>query len=118
MITPEEILEIIGNGHGVDWITQRYTGRKVVEMRYRAMYLMICYTSLSPAEIGAVFARDRTTVLHGCKKVSNFYDIYTDYREEINLLKYRVEERMRQRMRQQKDTLELKHRHMLDTDSV
>jgi|GEM_PF-3022814 chromosomal replication initiation ATPase DnaA len=112
MITPEEILKIIGNGHGVDWITKRYRGREVVEMRYRAMYLILQYTALSPAEVGALFARDRTTVLHGCKKVSNFYDIYIDYREEIDLLMHKVEERMRQ----QKDMLELKHRYMLDTD--
>lgn len=112
MITPEEILKIIGNGHGVDWITQRYRGREVVQMRYKAMYLILQYTALPPAEIGAVFARDRTTVLHGCKKVSNFYDIYSDYREEIDQLRQKVEERINYK----KDTLELKHRHMLDTD--
>ncbi len=28
MITPEEILKIIGNGHGVDWLKNRYQPKK------------------------------------------------------------------------------------------
>jgi len=51
--------------------------RQLVLARHLAMYFCREYTSYSFPEIGDLFFRDHSSVIHGCKRIEN--DIRRDY---------------------------------------
>lgn len=51
-------------------MTAKRRSREVVIPRQVAMYLARELTDLSLTQLGAAFARDHSTILHACEKVS------------------------------------------------
>lgn len=71
VITPALILRNVCKYYGVDEDTLKgpQRSRNISEPRQVAMYLMRQMINMSQDDIAKVFARDRTTVLHGLKQV-------------------------------------------------
>lgn len=115
MITPEEILKIISNGHGVDWLKNRRRYQELVWPRQKAAFLLREYTSMSFHEIAATCGyQNHATVIYSCRKVRNLCDVYKKYKNEIAELRHKIDERIG--MNYKIDIFEHKHRQMLDTD--
>lgn len=59
---------------------------KYKQSRFEAMYLIRRHTLLSTTEIGVLFNRDHSTVIHACRNVSNEMDVYPDFK--LKMIKY------------------------------
>ena len=71
-------------------ITSKSRKREVVWPRQVSMYLMSYYSSEPLSEIGKIFGRDHTTVIHGRETVRDL--IYSDrhLRDQLNELMYEL----------------------------
>lgn len=71
--TPDMILQTVSNFYSmpVDQILANKRSKDTVRPRQMAMYLVRKLTSYSLPEIGKVFGRDHTTVMHACNKIED-----------------------------------------------
>lgn len=71
--TPDMILQTVSNFYSmpVDQILANKRSKDTVRPRQMAMYLVRKLTSYSLPEIGRVFGRDHTTVMHACNKIDD-----------------------------------------------
>ena len=71
--TPDMILKTVSNFYSmpVDQILANKRSKDTVRPRQMAMYLVRKLTSYSLPEIGKVFGRDHTTVMHACNKIED-----------------------------------------------
>lgn len=71
--TPDMILKTVSNFYSmpVDQILANKRSKDTVKPRQMAMYLVRKLTSYSLPEIGKVFNRDHTTVMHACNKIED-----------------------------------------------
>lgn len=71
--TPQMILQAVSNFYSlpVDQILANKRSKDTVVPRQMAMYLVRKLTSSSLPEIGKVFGRDHTTVMHACNKIED-----------------------------------------------
>ena len=69
--TPPMILQTVSNFYSVpvDQILSDRRSKDTVQPRQMAMYLVRKMTNYSLPEIGKVFGRDHTTVMHACDKI-------------------------------------------------
>ena len=72
----------------INWETLLSESRKIelVNTRYICYYFITKMTKNSTKKIGMIFNRDHATVLHGCKKIENFIDIYHEWDDKISKL--------------------------------
>lgn len=62
--------------------------KEIVQARQVAMYFCNRLTKVSPADIGAsIGMKDRTTVIHSCKKVRDLMSVDRGYKNSIEELK-------------------------------
>lgn len=95
-ITPEMILNVVGEHYGVDIRTLQGRGRSrnIVIPRHVAMYLLREETDCSLIDIGNLLGgRDHTTVMHGCEKVSEEINTDSRLRSEILSIRERLQAR-------------------------
>ena len=71
--TPDMILQTVSNFYSmpVDQILANKRSKDTVRPRQMAMYLVRKLTNYSLPEIGKVFGRDHTTVMHACNKIED-----------------------------------------------
>lgn len=71
--TPDMILQTVSNFYSmpVDQILANKRSKDTVRPRQMAMYLVRKLTNYSLPEIGKVFCRDHTTVMHACNKIED-----------------------------------------------
>ncbi len=71
-ITCDAVKQAVADYYGVSMteMTAKRRSREVVIPRQVAMYLARELTDLSLTQLGAAFARDHSTILHACEKVS------------------------------------------------
>lgn len=71
--TPDMILQTVSNFYSmpVDQILANKRSKDTVRPRQMAMYLVRKLTNYSLPEIGKVFSRDHTTVMHACNKIED-----------------------------------------------
>ena len=71
--TPDMILKTVANFYSmpVDQILTNKRSKDTVRPRQMAMYLVRKLTNYSLPEIGKVFGRDHTTVMHACNKIED-----------------------------------------------
>ena len=71
--TPDMILKTVSNFYSmpVDQILANKRSKDTVRPRQMAMYLVRKLTNYSLPEIGKVFGRDHTTVIHACNKIED-----------------------------------------------
>ena len=71
--TPDMILQTVSNFYSmpVDQILANKRSKDTVRPRQMAMYLVRKLTSYPLPEIGKVFGRDHTTVMHACNKIED-----------------------------------------------
>ncbi len=71
--TPDMILKTVSNFYSmpVDQILANKRSKDTVRPRQMAMYLVRKLTNYSLPEIGKVFGRDHTTVMHACNKIED-----------------------------------------------
>lgn len=71
--TPQMILKAVSSFYSVpvDQILANKRSKETVVPRQMAMYLVRKLTSASLPEIGKVFGRDHTTVMHACNKIED-----------------------------------------------
>lgn len=71
--TPNIILQTVSNFYSmpVDQILANKRSKDTVRPRQMAMYLVRKLTNYSLPEIGRVFGRDHTTVMHACNKIED-----------------------------------------------
>jgi len=59
---------------------------KLVNTRYICYYFIMNKTKNNDRRVAAIFDQNRCTVLHGCKKIENFIDIYHEWDDKISKL--------------------------------
>ena len=86
--TPEIILQEVSNFYTIPVEKLRGSGRSrdMVQPRQVAMYLVRKLTDYSLPEIGKVFSRDHTTVLHSINKVEEYLKTTTEMENIIKTL--------------------------------
>ncbi len=86
--TPEMILREVSNYYCIPVEKLKGSGRSkdMVLPRQVAMYLVRELTNFSLPEIGKVFSRDHTTVLHSINKIENYLKTTTDMEPIIKTL--------------------------------
>ncbi len=87
-ITGESIRELIGSQFrvSIDDLRSRSRKRSVTFPRQLAMYLTRKYTDKSLADIGNMYNRDHSTVLHAIKTITKDMSRETTVREQVELL--------------------------------
>lgn len=95
MPSPELIIEETGKGYGVDVSDILSTSRtkEITMARQVAMYIIRQLTKLSLPEIGKVFSRDHTTVIHSLEKVEGLIKDDRETAEKIRDIKSNVNAR-------------------------
>jgi chromosomal replication initiator protein len=70
-IIAEKIMEDVAHGAGytVEDLRSKAKSSDLVEVRHFAMQRVRSETGLSYPEIGRLFNRDHTSVIHACKKI-------------------------------------------------
>jgi chromosomal replication initiator protein len=71
-------------------MTSRRRGSKAARPRQVAMYLTRELTPLSTPEIGRVFRRDHTTVIHACRTIEAIMAHDRVFASAIAVLRYRI----------------------------
>ena len=76
-MTIEEVAQIITDYTGVTVDQMRSGNRKreIIYAMHMAMWMVKTYTADENPAIGKFFNRDRTTVIHGIKKIQGFVDV-------------------------------------------
>lgn len=75
-----------------DRLMLRTRKREIVQARQITMYLAKLYTKTSLKTIGEHFGGfDHTTVIHSCSAVENLIESSTEFREQMDRLKHRVQ---------------------------
>ncbi|MFI3115953.1 MAG: chromosomal replication initiator protein DnaA [Clostridia bacterium] len=84
--TPKLIIEEVGNYYNItsDQIISNNRSKDMTEPRQIAMYLVRNLTEYSLPEMGKVFSRDHSTVLHSTKKVENLIKENPDVKNIID----------------------------------
>ena len=95
MPSPEAIIEETGKCYGIDVSEIMSTSRtkEVAMARQVAMYIIRQLTKLSLPEIGRVFGRDHTTVIHSLEKVEGLIKENREVAENIRDIKSNVNAR-------------------------
>lgn len=95
MPSPEAIIEETGKCYGIDVAEIMSTSRtkEVAMARQVAMYIIRQLTKLSLPEIGRVFGRDHTTVIHSLEKVEGLIKENREVAENIRDIKSNVNAR-------------------------
>ena len=95
MPSPELIIEETSKGYGVDVSDILSTSRtkEITMARQVAMYIIRQLTKLSLPEIGKVFSRDHTTVIHSLEKVEGLIKDDRETAEKIRDIKSNVNAR-------------------------
>ena len=93
LATPEMILQAVCDYYHVTVAEVKSTKRNktVTEPRQIAMYLMHIMTSTKYDSISQVMVRDRATVIHSVKKISQQYDADTGIQKHINTIRANIE---------------------------
>src|ERR1700679_3316065 len=73
-----------------DELKKRVRRREIVRPRQIAMYLLHKMTQMWCADIGKLFEKDHTTVLHSFGIVQDLFDTEEEFREEIRTIKMRI----------------------------
>lgn len=94
--TDHEICQIIINEtqklFAVRDINTHYRTSRMVEARHTAMYLCRQYTALPLQEIGCLFRRDHTTIMHGERKIKERLGAGGRYYSIVERLKSRIDQ--------------------------
>ena len=61
--------------------------RPIVNIRHALFYYMRYSKNMNTIQIGAMFNRDHSSVINGCRKVENWLDMPQFYGEELQILK-------------------------------
>ena len=87
-ITGESIRDLIGTQFrvSIDDLRSRSRKRSITFPRQLAMYLTRKYTDKSLADIGNIYNRDHSTVLHAIKAITKDISRVTSIREQVELL--------------------------------
>lgn len=95
MPSPEAIIDETGKCYGIDVTEIMSTSRtkEVAMARQVAMYIIRQLTKLSLPEIGRVFGRDHTTVIHSLEKVEGLIKENREVAENIRDIKSNVNAR-------------------------
>jgi len=82
------IINSVANFHKipVDEMRQKKHDRLYADPRHQAMKLIYNNTNLSTMQVGLLFRKDHSTVLHACRKVETMCKYYADYRRQYQLL--------------------------------
>lgn len=93
-ITPEEILSIVSDYYNlnISQIKSETRKAKIVYARHIYNYLAKTLTIEKTEYIGLLIKKDRTTVLHSVKKISNEIQLYSDIVNDVLLLTERISE--------------------------
>ena len=93
-ITPEEILSIVSDYYNlnISQIQSETRKAKIVYARHIYNYLAKTLTIEKTEYIGLLIKKDRTTVLHSVKKISNEIQLYSDIVNDVFLLTERISE--------------------------
>ena len=93
-ITAQEILIIVSDYYNVNisLIQSETRKAKIVYARHIYNYLAKTLTIEKTEYIGLIIKRNRTTVLHSVKKISNEIQLYSDIVNDVFLLKERISE--------------------------
>lgn len=87
--SPEDkIIALVEDYFGITLELMCYTSRKreIVYPRQVAMYLLIHYSPLSLKNIGKIFGKDHTTVIHSRQSIQDLIDTNSEIRNQIGNL--------------------------------
>ena len=84
----ETILEIICERYNVTYeeLQQKKKDLKLVTPRMIAMSLIYSFTYNTKTSVASIFNRDHCTLIHGMKKVLNYYEVEKSYRDKVNMI--------------------------------
>jgi chromosomal replication initiator protein len=82
------IIQAVVNYYCIDpeLLYKRTRLRRVVAARQMVMYILRERTTLSLDQIGKIFNRDHTTVIHACKMIEDRTRLYEEEREDYQLI--------------------------------
>lgn len=91
-ITPERIVEVVGEAFGVspEDIFSAKRARTIVEPRQIAIYLTREMTSMSTLALGKAFGRDHSTIMHACDKVTDQLTATPELERRLNDLREKI----------------------------
>lgn len=82
------ILETVASYFGIEarFFWHKTRKKEVVEMRHIAIYFIRNYTKMTVTQIGVIFQRDHTSILHAIHQVSNLMQSDPEYKKHIEYL--------------------------------
>ena len=88
-VTVDQIIDVIGRYYNVTYEALSSSSRKstIAYPRQVAMYLARTETEASLPQIGVLFNRDHTTILHGYEKIAGLIDIDPQLRRDVMEIK-------------------------------
>ena len=79
-------------GISLEDLTSKKRAKQIVQVRQVAIFISSKLTTESYIEIGRCFKRTHSTVIHSIKAVNKACEISRNFKDEINILKMKIED--------------------------
>ena len=74
----------------IEEINKKYRGRETVMLRRYLFFFLHKYTKMNKSEIGRMYGKDHTTIIHSLKALEDLRNVYPDVEREIQIIDEKI----------------------------